>query len=202
MQICFDSCIHILYICVHVYMYIYIYIYIYIYLYVYNAYTHIYIYVLCTYYILHLNMYLSVYIGEFLSAYHGIQKEEKTKYLNSQTILIEILKTSFQTRPLLFNSYYTYMDNQTDNNSTTVLDMWIIFFVSNIHQVRSKIHTLLSKKHANESLCAASIEKALEGFGIALHTVFPSVLALGTISYISLYFDMFHIHRFLLISFH
>jgi hypothetical protein len=130
-------------------------------------------------------MYLSVYIGEFLSAYHGIQKEEQTVYLNSQTILIEILKTSFQTRPLLFNSYHTYMDSQTDKDSTTVLDMWIIFFVSNIHQVRSKIHTLLSRKYSNESLCAASIEKALEGFGIALHTIFPSILALGISSYIS-----------------
>lgn len=100
-------------------------------------------------------------------------------HLNSQALLVGIVKTSFQNRPVLFNSFYTSIDNNTEINSMGIIDLWILFSLSGILKNRSKIHTILAKKYLNKSLTSVTLNAAISGYGIALESVFSSMLTLG-----------------------
>ena len=109
----------------------------------------------------------------------GLEDEDKIAHLNSQALLVGIIKTTFTSRILLFSSYCTYMDNLTEKNSTSIIDIWILFSLSGSSRYRSKVHTLCAKKYSNGSLTGVSLESAIYGFGTALESVFPSILILG-----------------------
>ena len=99
--------------------------------------------------------------------------------MNSQTLIVGIVKTAFSTRPLLFNSFCQNMESQTIKTQLSTIDLWIIFAVCGVQKNRSKIHTLLSRKYEEETLTGFTLNAAISGYGIALESVFPSLLILG-----------------------
>ena len=110
----------------------------------------------------------------------GLGREEKVSHLNSQTLLLGILKTTFQTRQILFDSFYSYMDAKIEKHSTITIDLWILFTLSGNSRNRSKVHTLCARKYSNGSLTRTSLQLAISGFRTALESVFPSILILCT----------------------
>ena len=128
--------------------------------------------------LLHLSIFLLFFLFFFLS-FAGLEKNEKISHLNSQTLLIRIIKSSFQTRQILFNSFYSYMEIETSKNSTIIIDLWILFTLSGNSRNRSKVHTLCARKYSNGSMTRDSLQSAISGFGTALESVFSSMLVLG-----------------------
>jgi hypothetical protein len=108
----------------------------------------------------------------------GLDGEDRVAHMNSQTLIVGIIKT-FSTRPLLFNSFCQNMENQTIKTQLSTIDLWIIFAVCGVQKNRSKIHTLLSRKYEEETLTGFTLNAAISGYGIALESVFPSLLILG-----------------------
>ena len=99
--------------------------------------------------------------------------------MNSQTLIVGIIKIAFSTRPLLFNSFCQNIEIQTSKTQLSTIDLWIIFAVCGVQKNRSKIHTLLSRKYEEETLTGFTLNAAISGYGIALESVFPSLLILG-----------------------
>lgn len=129
-------------------------------------------------------IFLFCFIVSYLSSSQhihslGLDGEDRVAHMNSQTLIVGIIKTAFSTRPLLFNSFCQNMDNQTIKTQLSTIDLWIIFAVCGVQKNRSKIHTLLSRKYEEEALTGFTLNAAISGYGIALESVFPSLLILG-----------------------
>jgi hypothetical protein len=105
--------------------------------------------------------------------------EERQTYLNTQAIIVNILKTFFQARPLLYAAFQHYMDKNESNQSTSPIDLWIVYALSSSVKLRSKLHTLVAKKVGNGSLDPGTISASIHGLSVALEAVFPGMLSLA-----------------------
>ena len=105
--------------------------------------------------------------------------EERQSYLSTQAIIVNILKTFFQARPLLYAAFQHYMDKDESNQSASPIDLWIIYALSSSVKLRSKLHTLVAKKVGNGSLDPGTISASIHGLSVALEAVFPGMLSLA-----------------------
>ena len=123
--------------------------------------------------------------GEFLSIFSQFNEEEQRgAHLNAQTLILNILTSTFQAKPLLLTSFQQILDSHKEHNSALIVDLWILFALAGSLKLRGKVSRIMAKKYGNSSISKDTIRNAIHGFGVALDCSFDAMLGTGYYSYL------------------
>ena len=119
-------------------------------------------------------------------------EKEKQEARTAQTLVVAAFRSSFQSRPVLFQAMLKLLqdddsqilqvrEREVGTNSITV-QLWVLYLLSQGatgYTYRSKIQTLLGKKLSNGSLTEGQIRKSICHFQVALDNIYDSILTLA-----------------------
>ena len=98
---------------------------------------------------------------------------------NACTLIMNILKTVFTTKPALANEFLDMISKEDDPNSLNIVDMWILFGLCTTAKGRPKVQSVLFKKITNGSMSKAVIIDSIRQRGTPLDPIFSSMLNLA-----------------------
>jgi hypothetical protein len=100
-------------------------------------------------------------------------------HLNAQTLILNILTSTFQAKPLLLTSFQQILDSHKEHNSALIVDLWILFALAGSLKLRGKVSRIMAMKYGNNSITKDTIRSAIHGFGVALDCSFDAILSLA-----------------------
>ena len=101
--------------------------------------------------------------------------------LSVQSLIFNILKTSFQAKPLLFTIFQNVILIRTDDSQYTlsIVEIWIMLAVSSSPKYKRKVQAMIAREVSKGSLTFHNTSAAFSGFATSLDGEFGSIVKLA-----------------------